>query len=224
MTDALLGVTLHSLPSFSQMRNGSCVPVTCERIKLFLPVSECNTNIRVTRISAACRAYAKVINNFLLRVQVVRIIQRGLWPITSLLVLCLLPGCGGTVKGAVEKIVPASGTIKLDGRPTGGIRISLTPINETKSVGGAWAVSKDDGTFTVMHWSNKEGITPGSYQITFSKLVKPDGSPLGDGDSPAMVNAKEMIAPMWSKPDAEKMAAIMRRVDIPESGKKDIEF
>ena len=54
--------------------------------------------------------------------------------------------------------------------------------------------------------------------------MKPDGSPLGDGDSPAMVNAKEMIAPMWSKPDAEKMAAIMRRVDIPESGKKDIEF
>ena len=153
-----------------------------------------------------------------------RKIQRGLWPILSLLVLCLLPGCGGTVKGAVEKIVPASGTIKLDGSPAGGIRIRLTPINETKTVGGAWAVTKDDGSFTVMHWSNKEGITPGSYLITFSKLVKPDGSPLGDKDSPAMVNAKEIISPQWSKPEGDKMSAIMRRVDIPESGKKDIEF
>ena len=144
-----------------------------------------------------------------------RNIERSIFSILSLLVLCLLPGCGGSVKGAVEKIVPASGTVKLDGRPTGGIRIRLTPINETKSVGGAWAV---------MHWSNKPGITPGSYQITFSKLVNPDGSPLADGDSPMMVDAKELIAPLWSKPDAEKMAAVMRRVDIPESGKNDLEF
>ncbi len=153
-----------------------------------------------------------------------RMIRRGFWPILSALVLCLLPGCGGTVKGAVEKVVPASGSIKLDGSPAGGIRIRLTPINETKSVGGAWAVTKDDGTFTVMHWSNKEGITPGSYFITFSKMVKPDGSPLGDKDSPMMVNAKETIAPKWSSPDGDKMSAIMRRVDIPDSGKKDIEF
>ncbi len=153
-----------------------------------------------------------------------RIKHCGLWAFSSLLVLFLLPGCGGSVKGAVEKIVPASGTVKLDGRPTGGIRIRLTPINETKSVGGAWAVTNDDGSFTVMHWSNKPGITPGSYQITFSKLVNPDGTPLGDGDSPMMVDAKELIAPLWSKPDAEKMAAVMRRVDIPDSGKKDLEF
>ena len=153
-----------------------------------------------------------------------RNIERSIFSILSLLVLCLLPGCGGSVKGAVEKIVPASGTVKLDGRPTGGIRIRLTPINETKSVGGAWAVTDDDGSFTVMHWSNKPGITPGSYQITFSKLVNPDGSPLADGDSPMMVDAKELIAPLWSQPDAEKMAAVMRRVDIPESGKKDLEF
>ena len=151
-------------------------------------------------------------------------IQRGLWPVCSLLIFCLLPGCGSTVKGAVEKIVPASGSIKLDGSPAGGIRIRLTPINDTKSVGGAWAVTKDDGTFTVMHWTNKEGITPGSYLITFSRMLKPDGSPLGEKDSPMMVNAKETIATKWSSPEGDKMSAIMRRVDIPDSGKKDIDF
>ena len=73
------------------------------------------------------------------------------------------------------------------------------------------------------HWSNKEGITPGSYIISFSKMLKPDGTPLGEKDSPAMVNAKETIAPKWSK-QGDKMAEVTRRVDIPDAGKKDIEF
>ncbi|MEX2287438.1 MAG: hypothetical protein WD648_10135 [Planctomycetaceae bacterium] len=141
-----------------------------------------------------------------------------------LVLLCLLPGCGGTAKAPVEELVPASGEIQLDGKPAGGVFIRLLPIGETtKTVGGAWAVTKDDGTFTVTHWSGKEGITPGSYQITFSKLVKPDGSPLGENDSPMMVNAKETIAPRWSTPEADKLS-VRRRVDIPKEGKDDIKF
>lgn len=142
-----------------------------------------------------------------------------MWP---LLLLVQLPGCGGA-KAVVEKTVPASGVIKVDGKPLGGVNIRFTPINDTKSVGGAWAVTKDDGSFTVTHWSNKEGITPGSYTISFSRMLKPDGTPLGPNDSPAMVQAKETIAPRWSG-QGDKMAEVMRRVDIPDGGKKDIEF
>jgi hypothetical protein len=135
----------------------------------------------------------------------------------------LLSGCGG-VKPPVEKLVNGSGTITVDGKPLGGVRIRLSPINDTKSVGGSWAVTKDDGTFTLTHWSGKEGVTPGSYLITFSKLVKPDGSPLGENDSPAMVGAKELIATQWSNPEPDQMLALTRRVDIPESGRTDINF
>lgn len=145
-------------------------------------------------------------------------------PCLALATSCFLSGCGGAAKAPVEKLVPASGTVKLDGKPAGSVRIRFVPINDTKSVGGAWAVTKDDGTFTVMHWSNKEGISPGSYQVTLSKLVKPDGSPLGAKDSPALVNAKDVIDKKWSNPDPDKMAALARRVDIPEAGKKDIDF
>ncbi|HEY0983553.1 MULTISPECIES: hypothetical protein [unclassified Schlesneria] len=134
----------------------------------------------------------------------------------------LVQGCGGS-KTVAEKIVPASGVIKLDGKPVAGINIRFTPINETKSVGGAWAVTKDDGSFTVMHWTNKEGITPGSYMVSFSRMVKQDGSPLGPNDSPAMVRAKETIAARWNNP-GDKMAEMTRRVDVPEAGKSDIEF
>lgn len=135
-----------------------------------------------------------------------------------------LTGCGSK-GGPVEKLVPASGSISLDNKPAANVRIRLTPNNEkTKTVGGAWAVTGDDGKFTVTHWSNKPGIAPGSYLVTFSKLVKPDGSPLQNGDSPALVNAKELVAPNWSNPTPDKMTAIARRVDIPESGKSDITF
>lgn len=151
-------------------------------------------------------------------------IYRRSCTLLCLLSLALLAGCGGSVKPPVEKLVSGSGTIKVDGNPVGGVRIRLSPINDTKSVGGAWAVTKDDGTFTLTHWSGKEGVTPGSYLVTFSKYVKPDGSPLGEKDSPALVGAKELIAPQWSQPEPDQMAALARRVDIPASGKTDIDF
>ena len=134
-------------------------------------------------------------------------------------------GCGAGVQAPPEEfLVSAGGKVLVDGKPAGGIRIRLNPINDTKSVGGAWAVTKEDGTFNVMHWTNKEGIAAGSYMATFSKYVKPDGSPLGENESPAMVNAKELIAPTWSSPTPDRMAETMRRVDIPEGGKSDLEF
>ncbi len=144
--------------------------------------------------------------------------------VLSVVVFGLFAGCSGGQKAPVEKLVNGSGAVKVDGKPASGVRIRLTPINETKSVGGAWAVTKDDGSFSLTHWSNKEGIAPGSYLITFSKLVKPDGTPLGETDSPALVQAKELISAKWSNPEPEQMAAVMRRVDVPDSGKQDIEF
>ena len=145
--------------------------------------------------------------------------------VASLIAITSLTGCGEqALEAPVEKLVGGAGTIKVDGKPMGGIRIRLTPINETKSVGGSWGVTKDDGTFSLTHWTNEPGIAPGSYLITFSRYVKPDGSPLGERDSPAMVQAKETIAKNWSNPEPDQMASLTRRVDIPEGGKTDIEF
>ncbi len=134
--------------------------------------------------------------------------------VASLIAITSLTGCEETMEAPVEKLVPGSGTIKVDGKPMGAIRIRLTPINETKSVGGSWAVTKDDGTFSLTHWTNEPGIAPGSYLITFSRYVKPDGTPLGERDSPAMVQAKETIAKNWSNPEPDQMAMLTRRVDM----------
>lgn len=141
-----------------------------------------------------------------------------------LLAFSLLTGCQDVIEAPVEKLVAGSGTIMVDGKPAGSVRLRLTPINDTKSVGGSWAMTKDDGTFSLTHWTNEPGIAPGSYLITFSKLVKPDGTPLGERDSPALVQAKETIATSWSNPEPDQMATLPRRVDIPDGGKQDINF
>ncbi len=144
--------------------------------------------------------------------------------VASLLAITSFVGCGDAVEAPVEKLVAASGTIKVDGKPMGAVRVRLTPINDTKSVGGAWAVTKDDGTFSLTHWTNETGIAPGSYLITFSRLVKPDGSPLGEQDSPAMVQAKETIKASWSNPTPDNIAILPRTVDVPKGGRTDIDF
>ena len=71
-------------------------------------------------------------------------------------------------------------------------------------------------THLLMQWAAKT--------LLFSRLLKPDGTPLGETDSPALVQAKETIAVQWSNPEPDQMTALMRRVDIPESGKSDIDF
>jgi hypothetical protein len=153
-----------------------------------------------------------------------RIERLSFFLVASLLATSFLTGCEETVEAPVEKLVGASGTIKVDGKPMAAVRIRLTPINDTKSVGGSWGVTKDDGTFSLTHWTNEAGIAPGSYLITFSRLLKPDGTPLGEMDSPAMVQAKESIAPNWSNPEPDNMAILPRTVDIPEGGRTDIDF
>lgn len=151
-------------------------------------------------------------------------LRLGSCAVLTLYAAGFISGCSGGAKAPLEKLVNAAGAIKMDGKPVEGVRIRLTPINETKSVGGAWAVTKDDGTFSLTHWTDKQGVAPGSYLVTFSKMVKPDGTPLGETDSPAMVQAKELVATKWSNPEPEKMAALARRIDIPDGGKSDIEF
>ena len=129
-------------------------------------------------------------------------------------------GCGGGGPKP-EKLVPASGIVKLNGRPTPGVRLSFRPIENTKAVGGCWAITDNDGKFKVIHFSSKEGIPPGKYEVLFSRRVKPDGSPLGDNESPTMVESRESISAMYNDPSR---AGMHNRIEVPEKGVTDLDF
>jgi len=129
-------------------------------------------------------------------------------------------GCGGGGPKP-EKLVPASGMVKLSGRPTPGVRLSFRPIENTKAVGGCWAITDNDGKFKVIHFSSKEGIPPGKYEVLFSRRVRPDGTPLGDNESPTMVESRESISAMYNDP---ARAGMHNRIEVPEKGVTDLDF
>jgi hypothetical protein len=129
-------------------------------------------------------------------------------------------GCGSAAKPG-EKLVEASGTVTLDGKPVDGIRMAFQPQGGTKAVGGYWGVTDKDGKFTVSDASNKKGLPPGKYEVLFSRRVKPDGSLLGPNESPTVVQSSESIAKMFNDPGK---AGAHNRVEIPDAGNRDLTF
>lgn len=132
----------------------------------------------------------------------------------------ILPGCGSSARIS-EKLVEASGSVLLDGKPVEGIRLSFQPLSGTKAVGGCWAVTDEDGSFKVTHFSNKSGLPPGKYQVLFSRRVKKDGSVMGPDESPTMVQSQESISKMYNDP---ARAGKHNQVEVFEDGTSDLNF
>jgi hypothetical protein len=137
-----------------------------------------------------------------------------------LLLFAACQGCGGG-GGVTEKLVPVSGMIQLDGRPSAGVGLSFMPAPGTKAVGGCWGVTDAEGKFKVIHLSNKEGIPPGKYHVLFSRKVKSDGTPLGANESPTMTQSQESIAKMYSDP---AKVGLHNLADIPAKGTTNLDF
>jgi hypothetical protein len=134
--------------------------------------------------------------------------------------LLSVTGCGGPAPKA-EAVVQASGMVKLNGRPTPGVRVVFHPTGNNKSLGGCWAMTDDQGKFKAMTLSNKEGIPAGSYHVTFSRYVTPEGTPLPANESPTMTKSSESVAPKWSNISA---AGLHNKIEIPDKGTTTLDF
>ena len=144
----------------------------------------------------------------------------GLTRILFILPVVLLLGCGSSA-GKAEKLVPVTGTVMLDGKPTQGIRLIFQPIKETKAVGGCSAETDEQGKYEVTHWSKKKGLPPGKYEILFTRRIKADGTVLGPSESPTVVQSMDSISKMYSDPSK---AGVHNRIEIPETGIPDLDF
>jgi hypothetical protein len=108
-----------------------------------------------------------------------------------------LLGCGGSVPGPKEDLIPVSGTVKLGGQPTAGIQVAFVPVGLTAGQ-GAFAVTNDAGAYDLVHNATRlPGIGPGDYVVQFTKWVQPDGLPLPEKTAPHLVNAVNLIPPGW---------------------------
>ena len=140
----------------------------------------------------------------------------------SLVLLTMaLAGCGGASRETPKaELVPVQGTVKFAGKPTPDILITLSPLGATKG-SGAWGKTDSSGAFKLIHLSNKEGVEPGEYVISFSYLVKPDGTPLPPNTSPTEVASVQAIASPWTEATSESLS---QRVNVKKEGMMPLSF
>lgn len=113
------------------------------------------------------------------------------------LVTTVLIGLGCNQSGSYEKpekLQLVSGKVQLDGKPLPGATLYFNPQSGTAGLGG-YAVTDMAGEFTAIHYSQENGLQPGTYSVTFSKVALPDGSPIPEGQNAADVGATESLPP-----------------------------
>lgn len=140
-------------------------------------------------------------------------------PVTFLApVILLLAGCSGSSDYVPSNLAPVSGTLKVDGDPAAAVAIVFIPTDETKGTGG-FAVTDEQGRYTLQHRSGNPGIEPGTYRVILSKMAMPDGSPVPPNESAADVGAEESIPPSYSSPERTILNAT-----VPAEGSKELDF
>ncbi len=135
-----------------------------------------------------------------------KLLLRRLLAICLLLAGIGLAGCssGTPLPDFVEKLVPVTGKLMLDGEPLAGATVTFTP--DIKAFGGetAYGMTEADGSFGLLTQipgaPPRKGIVEGRYIVTAFKLEMPDGSPvpkdMTDADAEAE-GARHVVPPIY---------------------------
>lgn len=103
-------------------------------------------------------------------------------------------GCGNAQKSAVP-LVPASGTVTIDGSPLAEAVVQFIPLGETRGQGGS-ALTDATGTYKALTPFGEAGLPAGEYRVVISKRDIPKGA---DGRPKVAVGANaEELAPGYS--------------------------
>ncbi len=135
----------------------------------------------------------------------------------SLAVLVCLALCGCSRSASAPKLeaLPIKGKVTLDGQPLPGATVLFMTVNPPAAFPGT---TKDDGTFALQGVAGRDAKCEGECKVTISRMVKPDGSPLAPGETPANTGAIEQIPPQYSQFDQ----TVLTKTVGPQGG--DFEF
>jgi hypothetical protein len=99
------------------------------------------------------------------------------------LAIFLMAGCAGETNAGpdLKRLVPLSGIVMLDGKPLPDATVVFHP-KTTDGFHGAIGRTDESGKYELEtdlgNGKTKKGVLPGSYDVTVTKLVKPDGTPV----------------------------------------------
>jgi hypothetical protein len=102
---------------------------------------------------------------------------------------CVMFGCLAAALAAAGcgsgggPVLPVNGIVTLDGKPLDGATVTFYPEG-----GGnrGFARTGTDGRFVITGMKGEEGLPPGQYKVTVSKLNVPTGGEIDDPTSPAI--------------------------------------
>lgn len=138
-----------------------------------------------------------------------------LFCIACLVVITNLLGCSRNDSGL--NLVPAKGTITLDGTPLAGADVEFTPQNVEANADGLGGSSgfanTDDSGYFEMYTASYAGIQPGEYRVRINKVSQPKIT-----DPEARVpEGKEMVPPQYNT-----MSDLI--IEIGNDGNSDLKF
>ncbi len=123
--------------------------------------------------------------------------------LTVFLAFC---GCGRSTAVLNMTTLPVSGKVTLDGKPLAGADVLFSIVDPPVTF---FATTKDDGTYQLQAPEGRGASLKGHCNVTISRMVKPDGSPLNlaAGELPATVGAVEQLPQKYSMPGASELTA-----------------
>jgi hypothetical protein len=122
---------------------------------------------------------------------------------TAASILCLtLAGCLGSDGG----VLSVTGTVTQNDKPLPGAVVDFIATGATPGLGG-YATTGADGTYTIVGKRGEKGLAPGSYKVTVSLRLRPDGSPADPNTSPIESDATERLPPIYSDAKATTLTA-----------------
>lgn len=113
-----------------------------------------------------------------------------------LLAIANLVGCSGNSSGL--NLVPAKGTITLNGTPLAGADVEFTPqnvkANEDGLGGSSGFANTDDSGHFEMYTASYAGIQPGEYLVRINKISVPEIT----NPEARVPEGKEMVPPQYN--------------------------
>ena len=127
--------------------------------------------------------------------------------LSAAFLIVALAGCGG--KGDPSH-VSVSGTVTLNGAPLAGAQVTFMPTGDTQGIGSG-ARTGPDGRYQLIDRRGKPGTATGTYKVTISKRLMPDGSevPANDKTPPIESPARESLPPNYSDAARTQLQAVV---------------
>lgn len=130
----------------------------------------------------------------------------------SCLFFCLV-GCGGASENTLE-VYPVTGSVTVDGEALPAVSVTFFPEKSTKGNGG-FGATDESGKFTLKDRDQRDGVAEGTYRVLFTRLVKPDGTPIGNDQMAADVGAVNQLPEIYNDPSQSPVTATVGKTNEP---------